>query len=182
MDLEVYRDEVLAEAYDFVLQASTVEEFGLPDNVFDRDAELAIAADMFSGQLNRDGKVLTDIEIQVLQPEGAWLPVPVVDPYFGDIPGALFRNYSVLIYFNVQGDFRYEVQGNQLFYVSPDTVMFEGAMTPCYRLRGQLDQTGILPAKGTETTTWGRREGALVLKTNNQIIRPRPLPLAAATC
>jgi len=155
MDLAVYRDEVLAETYDFVLTAETVEEFALPDNVFDRDEELAIAQRMFSGQLNSDGRVLWDIQIQVLAPEGTWLPVPVVDPYFGSVPGALFRNYHLLFYFNMQGDFRYAVMGNQLFYVVPDTVMHEGVMTPRFRLRGQLDQTAIIGPKSTEAMTWG---------------------------
>ncbi len=155
MDINVYRDEVLADAYDFVLQMETVEEFQLPDNVFDRADELAIATKMFSGQPNASARVLTSIEIQALQPLGAWLAVPDDDPYFGAQPGAFFRTYYMLFYFNVQGDFRYEIRGNQIFYVVPDTVMHEGAMTPRYRLRGQVDQTSILGAKSTEGTTWG---------------------------
>ena len=156
MDLAVYRDEVLAETYDFVLTAETVEEFELPDNVFDRDEELAIAQKMFSDQPNQNGVVVSNIQIQSLQPQGAWLAVPDTDPYFGNQPGVLLRSYDILCYFNAQGgDFRYEVRGNQLFYVVPDTVMHEGVMTPRYRLRGQLDQTGAIGPKSTESTTWG---------------------------
>jgi hypothetical protein len=154
LDLDTYRDEILADAYTFVLQQGTVEEFGLPDNLYNRDDELAIAEHLFSGHPNLNGKVLTDIEIQTLQPQGAWMPVAADDPYFGGVPGAQFRNYTLLFYFNVQGDFRYEILGNQLFYVTPDTVLYEGAMTPRYRLRGQLDQTGAMPAQRTEGATW----------------------------
>lgn len=145
MDINLYRDEVLSPDYTFVLQASTVEEFGLSDNIYEFEDEVAIVEHMFSGVPNRDGKVLTDIEIQVLQPEGAWLAVPANDPYYGGFPGAKFRNYTMLFYFNVQGDFRYEVQGNQLFYVTAEEEMHNGVMTPRYRLLGQIDQTSILP-------------------------------------
>jgi hypothetical protein len=151
MDLAVYRDEVLADTYDFVLQDATVEEFGLPDNLFDRADELRITGKMFAGQPNDLGSVISSIDIQSLEPRGAWLAVPETDAYFGDA-GTLVRNYNVLIYFNMQGDFRYEISGDELFYVSPDTVMHDGAMTPCYRLRGQLDQTSV--NKGTESETW----------------------------
>jgi hypothetical protein len=145
MDITPYRDEVLSPDYTFVLQAATVEEFGLSDNIYEYADEIVIADKMFSGQPNLNGKVLTDIEIQVLQPEGAWLNVPANDPYFGGFPGAKFRNYSLLFYFNVQGDFRYEVRGNSLFYVTADTLLRNGVPTPYYRLLGQLDQTSILP-------------------------------------
>jgi hypothetical protein len=145
MDLVGYREEVLSPHYTFVLQNETVEEFQLPDNLYEFSEDVAIHDKMFSGQPNSDGKVLTDIEIQELQPEGAWLPVTATDPYFGGYPGAKFRNYSLLFYFNVQGDFRYEVRGNSLFYVTADTLMHNGVMTPRYRLLGQLDQTSAQP-------------------------------------
>jgi len=140
MDINLYRDEILSPDYTFVLLNETVEHFGLPDNLFEFEDEIRITGKMFSGQPNEAGRVLSDIEIQVLQPQGAWLPVPDNDPYFGGL-GAQVRNYNTLIYFNMQGEFRYEVQGNQLFYVAADTVMHDGALTPRYRLLGQLDQT-----------------------------------------
>jgi hypothetical protein len=155
MDLDVYRDEVLAEAYDFVLTPETVEHFGLPDGIFDLADELAITAKMFAGQPNEAGRVVSDIEVQVLQPQGAWLPVPETDPNFSGIPDALVRTYNMLIYFNMHGQFRYEVQGSQIFCVAPDTVLHEGALTPRYRLRGQVDQAAWHLDKGTENTTWG---------------------------
>jgi hypothetical protein len=155
MDLDAYRDEVLRPDYTFVLQNETVERFGLPDNLFGFEDEGLITEKMFAGQPNEEGKVLSDIEIQVLHPQGAWLPVPEADPYFASVPGTLVRNYNILIYFNMQGEFRYEVQGDQLFYVAPDTVLHDGALTPRYRLRGQLDQTARLLDKGTESSTWG---------------------------
>jgi hypothetical protein len=155
MDLDVYRDEVLRPDYTFVLLNETMEHFGLPDNLFEFADEVLITEKMFAGQPNEAGRVISDIEIQVLQPQGAWLPVLEADPYFGSVPGILYRNYNILIYFNMAGQFRYEVQGNQLFYVAPDTVMHEGVMTPRYRLRGQLDQTSAMLDKGTESNTWG---------------------------
>lgn len=154
MDLGQYRDEILSPDYTFVLQAETVEEFDLPDNLYDHADELAIAERMFTGQPNSNGSVLADIEIQVLHPEGTWLPVPASDPYFGGYPGAIFRNYSLLFYFNIQGDFRYEIYGNQLFYVSVETIMHDGVLTPRYLLLGQLDQTSYWLNKATESMTW----------------------------
>jgi hypothetical protein len=144
MDINRYRDEILSPDYTFVLQAETVEEFQLSDNIYEYADEVAIADKMFSGQPNLQDRVLSAIEIQTLQPQGAWLPVPANDPYFGGFPGARFRNYSLLFYFNMQGDFRYEVRGDQLFYVTADTVMHNGVMTPRYKLLGQLDQTAVV--------------------------------------
>jgi hypothetical protein len=140
MDINRYRDEVLSPNYLFVLQNETVELFGLPDNLFGFEDEVRITGKMFSGQPNEVGKVLSEVEIQVLQPQGAWVAVPNNDPYFGGL-NAQVRNYNTLIFFNMQGQFRYEVQGNQLFYVAADTVMHDGVLTPRYRLLGQLDQT-----------------------------------------
>jgi hypothetical protein len=145
MDHTRYRDEILSPDYTFVLQVETVEEFGLSSNIYEYADEVAISAKMFSGLPNLRGKVLTAIEMQVLQPEGAWLPVAANDPYFGGFPGARVRNYSMLFYFNSQDAFRYEVRGNQMFYVTADTVMRNGVMTPRYKLLGQLDLTTILP-------------------------------------
>lgn len=89
-------------------------------------------------------------------PQGAWLAVPADDPYFGGFPGAQMCNYSVLLYFNVQGEFRYEVQGDQLFYVTSEMVQHEGVLTPRFHLLGQLDQTGFWGSgRATESTTWG---------------------------
>jgi hypothetical protein len=145
MNITKYREEILSPDYTFVLQDATVEFFGLPDNIYEYADEIVIAEKMFSGQPNLNGKVLTDIEIQTLQPQGAWMPVAANDPYFGGFPGAQFRNYTLLFYFNVQGSFRYEVQGNQLFYVTAEEIMHNGVMTPRYKLLGQFDQTSVTP-------------------------------------
>ncbi len=156
MDIDLYRDDILSENYIFLLQAETVEEFELQDNIYEYDDELAIAQKMFSGQPDQNGVVLSTIEIQSLQPQGGWYDVPANDPYFGGYPGARFRNYNILSYFNAQsGWFRYEVQGNVLFYVTSEEVMHDGVLTPQYRLLGQLDQTSFwLNGKATESTTW----------------------------
>lgn len=154
MNIAAYRDAVLADTYEFILRDETVEEFEIPDGEFDLDEELAITEKMFSGQANAEGKVLTDIEIQVFQPDGTWQPVAPSDPHFGTVPGALSRMYSVLIYFNVQGDFRYKIHGSQVFYVVADTIMHQDTPTQCYRLRGQLDLSSILPKRAVENTTW----------------------------
>jgi hypothetical protein len=154
MDLVPYRDEVLNPDYAFILQDATREEFGLPDNIFDHADEIRIAGKMFSGQPNSLGQVFSAIEVQSLHPQGAWLAVAEDDPYFGGV-GALVCDFNVLIYFNVRGDFRYEIRGDQLFYVVADTVLHDGVMTPRFSLRGQLDQTSIVPSKATEAMTWG---------------------------
>jgi hypothetical protein len=153
MDLGSYRDEILSPDYTFVLLPETVEEFDLPDNLYEHADEIAISEHMFSGRPNAEGRVLANIQIQVLQPEGVWLPVPVNDPYFGGYPGAIFCNYSLLMYFNIQGNFRYEIQGNQLFYLAAETIRHDGVMTPRYLLLGQRDLAGW-SNKATESTTW----------------------------
>jgi hypothetical protein len=155
MDLEAYRDDVLSDQYTFVLQPETVEEFALADSLFDRDDELAIAETMFSGQPNAWDRVLTSIEMLELQPLSAWEAVPANDPYFGSLPETQRRRFSLIFYFAIQGDFRYEVLGAQVFYVECDSVLHRGVMTPRYRLRGQIDQTVLRPGKGTDQATWG---------------------------
>lgn len=140
MDFIRYRDEILSPDYLFVLQESTVEDFELPDNLFEYTDELRIAGKMFGGQPNSLNQVLSAIEIPTLQPQGAWLPVPDTDSYFGGV-GALSCNYNLLTYFNMRSDLRYEVRGNTTFYVVATQEMRDGVLTPRYRLLGQLDQT-----------------------------------------
>lgn len=152
-DLAAYRDEVLADEYEFILQDATREDFGLPDNVLDRADELAIAEKMFTGQRNSLNQAISSIEVPTMQPQGVWTAVPETDLYFGDVPGALVCDFNILAYFNMQSYFRYEVRGLQRFYAVPDNRMYEGTLTPCYRLRGQID--GSMTGKATEGQTWG---------------------------
>jgi hypothetical protein len=153
MDLASYRDDVLAAGYRFLLQAETVEEYGLPDSTLSRADEVAVAGAMFTGQANNDGQILSAVEIQAFQPQGAWMSVPPDDPNFGDVTGAKVRTYSVLVNFSLQGDTRYEVSGLQLIYVVPDTVTTDGTPIIRFRLLGQLDLTGDGP-KGVDSLSW----------------------------
>lgn len=145
MDLVRYREEILSPDYVFVLQGETVEEFGLPDNIFEYEDELRIAGKMFGGEENSRQQVLTAIEMPTLQPQGAWLPVPATDPYFGGV-GAVVCNYNLLSYFNMRGDFRFEVRGSTLFYAVATEEMHDGVLTPRYRLLGQVDATAMKAA------------------------------------
>ena len=114
MDLAAYRDEVLADRVRAsCCRAATVEEFGLPDGVFDRVEELAIVAEDVHrpAQRGRPGARRPSRSSPCSRKApGCRCPAP--DLYFGDIPGALVRNYNLLIYFNLQGEFRYEVRGD----------------------------------------------------------------------
>ncbi len=141
-DLATYRDNLLAPDYLFVLQPQTVVDFELPDDVFTFADEAAIAAAMFSGQLNARGEVLDSIEVQEFTPQGTWLDVEATDPNFGDVPGARVRTYAITMVFNIVGEQRYEVSGLQLIYVTGDN---------CHLL-GQVDLTG--DGKGTEAASW----------------------------
>lgn len=154
-DLDAYRDEILADQYEFILQNQTVQQFGLPRAVLDRSAELAITQKMFSGQPNEDGRVLAAIDFQIFQPHGPWMPVPAADGYFQAIPGALVRNFDLVIVFDMQGDLDYEIQGQQLFYAIPDIRLRDGNMVQCYRLRGQLDACSLVSPDQTAAATWG---------------------------
>lgn len=152
-DLAAYRDGVLAPAYRFPVQAATVEELSLPDSTLLFADDVAIAEAMFTGQPNLDGEVLTGITIDTLQPQGGWIPVPAGDPYFGGVAGAQVRTYTLLFYFELQNDGRYEVSGLQFFYVVPETLMSDGRPVVRHRLLGQIDLTGD-DAKAVDNLSW----------------------------
>jgi hypothetical protein len=141
-DLAGYRDDLLAPGYEFVLHPQAVVDFELPSDVFTYADEVAIAEAMFSGQPNSLGEVLASVDVEAFRPEGQWQNVEASDPNFGDVPGALVRAYSVQIYFNIEGDQRYEVSGSQLVYVTGDF---------CHLL-GQVDLT--MDGKGVEGASW----------------------------
>jgi hypothetical protein len=141
-DLAGYRDDLLAPGYKFVLHPQTVVDFALPSGVFTYADEMAVAEAMFSGQPNSLGEVLASIEVDEFRPEGQWQDVEATDEYFGDVPGARFRAYSIHIFFNIEGDQRYEVSGSQLVYVTGDF---------CHLL-GQVDLT--VDGKGIEGASW----------------------------
>jgi len=156
MDLASYRDFVLDDEYTFVLQPATVEEFGLADSTLDRAEELAVTERMFSGLADHLGQVITSIELQSLQPQGAWQRPEADDPYFGDVPGTLVRLYEITANVYIQGDFHYEMNGEQIFVVVADTFLVEGVPTPFYHLRGQIDRTVLSPlaTRPVDQVTW----------------------------
>lgn len=152
-DLAAYRDGVLAPAYRFPMQAATVDEFSLPDSTLLFAHEVAIVEAMFSGQPGSEGEVLTGITIDTLQPQGGWLPVSDDDPYFGGVAGAQVRTYSLLFFFELTQDNRYEVGGLQMFYTVPETLLSDGEPVVRHRLLGQIDLTGDDP-KAVDNLSW----------------------------
>ena len=155
LDLAIYRDDILADQYAFVLQPETVDAFDLPANRLDRDDELVIASHLFGGTPSRTGEALGGIVFESLQPQGAWQPVAENDPFFPGLPGALVRSYTLAISFGTVGDAIYTVAGDQLFYVVAQTVPRDGVPTTRYLLRGQVDLTTGELRKGVEPLTWG---------------------------
>lgn len=150
-----YLGSLLDTDFRFVLDPVTVEAFGLPDSTLDRAQEIAVVQRMFAGEENSRGQTLAAVEFARCQPQGPWLPVPAGDPRFALVTGDLYCRYDVLLYFNMNGDFRYESCGSQVFVVAADTTLVDGEPVVRFKLSGQIDLTiSKTSARATDTITW----------------------------
>jgi len=151
-DMSIYTDHVLHAQYRFVLQQQTVEDFGLPDNLYEYEDEVALSTKLFGEQPGSSGQIITQIDVERLQPQGVWDVVGDSDQYFGDVENAMRRTYNVKIIGFVQGqNLQLIVEGNVIFYVAPVTIEWDGETHEVYRLLGNWDYTA---GKATQSTTW----------------------------
>ncbi len=145
-DIALYRDQVLSHDYKFVLQQGTVDEFGLPDNVYNYEEDVALQSRMFSEQPGHEANgttvVISSIDIPIMNGYDNWEPVSDSDTNFGGYPNARKRTYDVGIYFHVSGESRQlYVAGQTTFYVTARDSTYQGAPTLYYQLLGQEDHT-----------------------------------------
>jgi len=152
-DLMGYLD-LLHPQYRFVVQDQTVEEFGLPDNLFELAEEQLIAWRLFREQPGSNGLVIAEIAFDHVQPQGVWQPVAPDDPDFGDVPGTLQRTYDVRFRLLIQGQYlQFIVDGLVIVYAAPVEIQQGGTTTTIYQLLGQRDFTG---SAKTESMSWSR--------------------------
>jgi hypothetical protein len=126
-NLDCYR-KLLSQEYLFISQDGTFDNY---------DEEIAIAEKMFNELVGEGGIVISDITIDLLQPEGVWTQTPENDPNFGGFPQSQYRQYTVDFSFHIAGqNLRYRVQGPVLYYV-----LDEGDGSPNFKLLGMVDAT-----------------------------------------
>jgi len=141
-DFLVYTEQILHPQYTFVLQEQTVEDFGLPDNLYEYEDEVVIAQKLFSESPGSNGQVITQIDVERMQPQGVWQDVDDSDQYFGGIENAQRRTYDVKLVLFVQGqNLQLIVEGNVIFYVAGTEVEYQGQTRLYYQLLGQWDFT-----------------------------------------
>ncbi len=123
--IDDFRNMLHAE-YKTVLLPSTLAEWENAGNplaaeVFYRDDEINIHENMFSGNTGLDaiGQTIPPIDsinVDYIQKNGSWEPIPESDEYFGGM-GGYYALFNVLIYFNNPDQHRYEVRQDVEFYV-----------------------------------------------------------------
>jgi len=149
--------EMLHQNYKTILSPSTLEEWEqggnpLPEDFFDRDGELQIHANMFSGHTGLDANGVTvpgidSIRVDYIQKVGSWEPIPDSDENFAG-EGGYWAHFNVLIYFNNPNQHRFEVRQDVVFYVVP----VDDDDRTKWLLLGQSSQGP--PAKATESCTF----------------------------
>lgn len=141
-DLLKYTEAILHQQYKFILQDQTVEDFGLPDEIYEYEDEVQIATKLFSESPGRDGNVISQIDVDIMQPQGVWQPVDDSDQYFGGIENAQKRTYNVRLVFFVQGEnLQLIVEGTVIFYVAGTPTEHQGQTKLYHQLLGQWDFT-----------------------------------------
>ncbi|HOX25656.1 MAG TPA: hypothetical protein PLL30_11195 [Candidatus Krumholzibacteria bacterium] len=127
-NLDAY-GELLSREYKWIPQEGEIYTY---------DVEIEVARKMFNALPGEGGVSISDISVDLLQPQGIWQPTPEDDPNFGGFPGSQYRNYIVDIKFQISGqNLVYRVQGPVLYYVMAEDVDGE----TCYKILGMVDAT-----------------------------------------
>ncbi|MFH1843527.1 MAG: hypothetical protein ABIF77_10015 [bacterium] len=148
-DLEAY-SELLHEDFTFVFQPADVEKLQLEGDSYTKEDELAVAANMFSGEpvKKADGRILPAIDrIEFLnfEPLGGWEP----SPDQASFPGTLRCPYRVSLAIRRVGASSLEIEGVSIFHVvSRDVRDDEKRSYAYYQLAGWIDCT-----QGSEVET-----------------------------
>ena len=168
MNYEKYQD-VLHQNFRFLFKPE--DAIGIPSDVLDRDGELTIAYNMFSGEPRPQPEGppepgITRITISVLNRKADWTPVAPTDPHFYEPEDAEHgRHASVKATYEVQmlierdQGSQLQVAGDAVFFVAARDSLVAGIIKPYYQLRGHQDLTrstgGKLELSGSDGTTWG---------------------------
>lgn len=157
MDYRGYT-QILDPAFKFILKPATVLEFSLPEDHFTYGQDLQITELMFSGDpASEDVPGISSI---------SFIDMVIVTPWEEaqdtEFPGASYAKYFVhLEFWQGSGDARQlvSVRGEIDFYLSAETITYEGKERLRYRLAGQIDRTagksGDPMDKPNEDTSWG---------------------------
>jgi len=142
MDALEYKD-VIHRDYKTKLQASTVEEFGLPVAFFTYEDEVRIHQRMFSGDAltDPDGNAVpgvTSVEFSQFVQQDAWAVAPPNDP---DFPNAEWAIFNSEFQFTRTGYTTLVVRGPIKVYVTSRDSLHEGSSRPYYQMIGQVDLT-----------------------------------------
>lgn len=142
MDVAKYRD-VLHTDFRFLFTSEDIQRALFPTDPYNRDQELEIADNIFSGRPGQDhtgAQVLgiSQIQMPLFNPLGPWSQTGPTDPEF---PNSQRKLYQVEINFIKSDNSRISVRGQQEFYVVARDSVVNGVTRSFYQLRGQRDLT-----------------------------------------
>ncbi len=140
MDINVY-GPMLHDDYKFFLQEDDIEGLGLPFDHFNRDDDIDLMTNIFSGNphLRDDGEVsaaVTEITFGRMDQTTVW-----EDSNHPDFPGAQRATFDVDIEFNRPADTKILVTGSTEFYLASRDSMNNGVPVQYWQVMGQVDQT-----------------------------------------
>ncbi len=143
-DLDFY-NEVLHADYRFYFTQEDVLSGAVPTEFWGKAEEMEATENIFSGNAYQspDGGSeagVSAITFSQLDQTVDWQPVGPEDP---DFPSTQWASFTVAIDFERTGDTTIQVRGQQLFWVSCDTVVVDGLRKAYYQVRGQRDYTSV---------------------------------------
>lgn len=128
-NLDAYR-EILSRDYLWIPQGD--------EEILTYDGEIAVADRMFNGLAGNNNYIISNITIDLLQPQGTWQPTPSNEPNFGGFPNSQYRSYLIDFSFSISGmNLVLRVQGPVVYFVMSETVDDK----TCFRILGMVDAT-----------------------------------------
>lgn len=110
-DIDQYR-KLQHPSFLFQFPADEFDLAGTADGRWEASRDLQSTDAMLSGEPNKDGRILQDIELTLTPKDLIWSPD--VEPEF---EGSLRRTYTVQMDVEVSGNLTYQVRGQQEFYI-----------------------------------------------------------------
>jgi hypothetical protein len=154
MDVEEYL-HIMHQDFVTILQDQTIQEFPDVGPTLNRYEEQNIHKRMFSGWAVTDpeGYLVPGVEsisFEVLHPLDVWQMSPGDDP----IPNAEYAPFAVQITLDRGPSYSsLRVEGVIKFYVTSQSVLYQGERLPYYQMLGQVDLTG--GTRVVEEAIWG---------------------------
>jgi len=152
LDLDTYRN-TLHRDYRFIFQEFDILNLGLPSDRHDRDSDLVMMANMFSGDIapTSGSAGVTAIEVSLLGQEGSWS-----DSVHPDFPGASRALFNIEFTVVRPGSHTLTLTGRQEFFISSRLLELPDLTTRTYwEIVGQVDLSDQR-AKAIESVTWGQ--------------------------